>query len=51
MTEYEERFSNEGFRIYRLETCRRGENRLTRAHTPERTAEEIGKGAPYGNID
>lgn len=45
MTEYEERFSSEGFRIYRLEACRREEDTLTRAHTPARTAEELGKPA------
>lgn len=36
MTEYEERFSSQGFRIYRVECCRRGESTLERAHTPER---------------
>lgn len=36
MTEYEERFSAEGFRIYRLEACRRGESLSTKARTPER---------------
>lgn len=41
MTEYEEKFSKEGFRIYRLEACRRGEDTLTRAHTPPRTAEQL----------
>ena len=39
MTEYEEKFSKEGFRIYRLEASRRDEDTLTRAHTPPRTAQ------------
>lgn len=41
MTEYEERFSSEGFRIYRLEACRRGEDTLTRAHTMPRSTQEL----------
>ena len=45
MTEYEERFSKEGFRIYRLEACRRSEDTLTRAHTAPRSAEELAKPA------
>ncbi len=45
MTEYEERFSSEGFRIYRLEACRRSEDMLTRAHTPPRTAEQLAQPA------
>lgn len=45
MTEYEERFSSEGFRIFRLEACRRTEDTLTRAHTPPRTAEQLAQPA------
>ncbi len=41
MTEYEERFSQQGFRIYRLEASRRGEDTLTRAHTVPRTPEQL----------
>lgn len=36
MTEYEERFSAEGYRICRLEACRRGESLSTKARTKER---------------
>ena len=45
MTEYEEKFSSEGFRIYRLEACRRDEDILKRAHTPPRTAEQLAQKA------
>ncbi len=41
MTEYEEKFSKQGFRIYRLEACRRDEDTLQRAHTAPRTAEQL----------
>lgn len=45
MTEYEEKFSKEGFHIYRLEACRRDEDTLKRAHTPPRTAEQLARKA------
>ena len=45
MTEYEEKFSKEGFRIYRLEASRRDEDTLTRAHTPPRTAQQLAEKA------
>ena len=45
MTEYEEKFSKEGFRIYRLEACRRDEDTVKRAHTPPRTAEQLARKA------
>ena len=48
MTEYEEKFSNEGFRIYRLEASRRGEATLTRAHTAPRTPQELAE-TPRGS--
>lgn len=48
MTEYEEKFSNEGFRIYRLEASRRGEDTLTRAHTAPRTPQELAE-TPRGS--
>lgn len=48
MTEYEERFSQQGFRIYRLEACRRGEDTLTRAHTAPRTPEQLAQ-TPRGS--
>lgn len=48
MTEYEEKFSSEGFRIYRLEASRRGEDTLTRAHTVPRTPEQLSQ-VPRGS--
>jgi tRNA (guanine-N7-)-methyltransferase len=48
MTEYEEKFSREGFRIYRLEASRRGEDTLTRAHTTPRTPQELAE-VPRGS--
>ena len=48
MTEYEEKFSNEGFRIYRLEASRRGEDTLPRAHTAPRTPQELAE-TPRGS--
>ena len=48
MTEYEQRFSQQGFRIYRLEACRRGEDTLTRAHTEPRTPEQLAQ-TPRGS--
>ena len=45
MKEYEEKFSKEGFRIYRLEASRRDEDTLTRAHTPPRTAQQLAEKA------
>lgn len=48
MTEYEEKFSQKGFRIYRLEASRRGEDTLTRAHTEPRTPEQLAQ-TPRGS--
>ena len=48
MTEYEEKFSEKGFRIYRLEASRRGEDTLSRAHTVPRTPEQLAQ-TPRGS--